>query len=61
MPCFCSWHPGFAHTLSEMAAAFLIFLDLLVHYLPQLCMHAVIFSVLEFLGILLLEEMFVWT
>ena len=24
-------------------------------------MHAVIFSVLEFLGILLLEEMFVWT
>ena len=53
MPCFCS------HS-SEVAAGFLISLYLLVHNLPQLCMHAVIFSVLEFLCLVLLEEMFVW-
>ena len=53
MPCFCS------HS-SEVAAGFLISLYLLVHNLPQLCMHAVIFSVLEFLCLVLLEEMFIW-
>ena len=37
---------------------FLVFLYL-VHNLPQLCMHAVIFSPLQFLCILLLKERFV--
>lgn len=53
-------HSAFVPSSSEMAVGFLVFLYLLVHNLPQLCMHAVIFSVLEFLCLVLLEEMFVW-
>ena len=58
-PCFCPQHPAFAPGSSEMAVGFLVFLYL-VHNLPQLCMHAVIFSPLWFLCILLLEKVFVW-
>ena len=51
--------PAFAPGSSEVAVGFLVFLYLLVHNLPPLCMHAAIFSPLWFLCILLLEEMFV--
>ena len=43
---------------SQMAVEFLVFLHLVVHHLPQLCMHAVSFSSLYFLCILLLKETF---
>ena len=45
-PCFCFQHPAFASGSSEMAVGFLVFLYLVVHNLPQLSMHAVIFSLL---------------
>ena len=51
--------PAFAPSSSEVAVGFLIFLYLVVHNLPQLCMHAAIFSPFQFLCIFLLEEMFV--
>ena len=37
-------YPAFASGSSEVAAGFLVFLYLVVHNLPQLYMHAVIFS-----------------
>ena len=43
---------------SEVAAGFLVFLYLVWNF-PQLCMHAVTFSPIHFLCILLLEERFV--
>ena len=43
---------------SEVAAGFLAFLYLVWNF-PQLCMHAVTFSPIHFLCILLLEERFV--
>ena len=51
--------PAFAPSSSEVAVGFLVFLYLVVHNLPQLDMHTVIFSPLWFLCILLLEETFV--
>ena len=52
IPCFCS-------STSEAAVGFLAFLYLMVHNLPQLWVYAIIFSLLQFLCILLLKEMFV--
>ena len=43
---------------SEVSAGFLVFLYLVGNF-PQLCMHAVIFSPIHFLCILLLVEKFV--
>lgn len=43
---------------SEVSAGFLVFLYLVGNF-PQPCMHAVIFSPVHFLCILLLEEKFV--
>ena len=37
-------YPDFALDTSEVAVGFLVFLYLVVHNLPQLHMHAVIFS-----------------
>ena len=51
--------PAFAPGSSEVAVGFLVFLYLVVHYLPQLHMPTVIFSPLSFLCILLLKETFV--
>ena len=52
--------PGFAPSSSEVAVGFFsVFLYLVAHNLPQLHMHEVIFSPLECLRILLLEEIFV--
>ena len=45
--------------LQKWQLGILVSLYLVVHNLPQLCMHAVIFSPLYFLCILLLEETFV--
>ena len=47
-------YSAFAPGSSEEAVLYLI-----VHSLPQLPMHTVIFSLLQFLCILLLEDMFV--
>ena len=62
VPCFCFQVPAIAPCSSELAArlsvSFFLFLYL-VHNLPQLCMHMVVFSLLEFVCILLIEEMFV--
>ena len=44
VPCFCSRCPAFALSSLEVAVGFLVFLYLLAHDLPQLPMHAVIFS-----------------
>ena len=49
VPCFCSQHPVFAPSSSEVAVGFflfvcLVFLYLVVQDLPQLCVHTVIFS-----------------
>ena len=46
------WLPA----LQKLQLGFFVFLYLLVHNLPQLHIHAVIFSPLEFLCIVLLEE-----
>ena len=51
--------PCFSPKSSEVAVGFLVFLHFLVHNLPRLCMHVVIFSPLYLLCILLLKEMFV--
>ena len=51
--------PAFALSSSEVAVGFLDFLYLLAHNFSPLCMSAAIFSPLEFLCSLLLEEMFV--
>ena len=58
IPCFCSQHPSFAPGSLDVTVGFLVFLYL-VHNLPQLHMHIVIYSSLQFLYILLLKEMFV--
>ena len=59
-------YPAFApdtlfllQVLQKGQLGFLVFLCLLVQNLPQLHVHAVIFSPIQFLCILLLEEMFV--
>ena len=52
-------YSAFAPNPSGVKAEFLVFFLCLVHNLPQLCMHTAIFSPLEFLCILLLEERFV--
>ena len=61
IPFFCSQHPVFAPGSLEVAVEgfFLAFLYPVVHNLPQLQMLAVIFSPLEYLSVLLLEETFV--
>ena len=59
VPCFCSQHPVFALGSAEVAVALFGPLCLVVHNLPQLHMHTVSFSPLQFLCILLLEETFV--
>ena len=52
-------YPAFASDPSEVAAGFLVSLYHVVCNLPQLHMHAVIFSPLQFLCILLLKKTFV--
>ena len=62
IPFFCSQYPVFAPGSLEVAVGvffFLAFLYPVVHNLPQLRMLAVIFSPLEYLSVLLLEETFV--
>ena len=59
VPCFCSQHPVFALGSAEVAVALFGPLCLVVHNLPQLHMHTVSFSPLQFLCILLLEKLFV--
>ena len=54
----CAEVSAFAPHTSEMAIGLLRFLYLTVYILPQLGVHAVIFSPLEFLCLLLLEETF---
>ena len=49
-------YPAFAPGSSEAAVEFLVFSGLIVHNLPQLYLHRVIFSPLSFLCILSLEE-----
>lgn len=49
-------YPAFPPDPSELAVVVLVFLCLVVHNLPQLCMYTVTFSPLTFLWILLLEE-----
>ena len=39
-----SQYPAFAPSSSEVAVGVLVFLYLVVHDLPQLCLHTVIFS-----------------
>ena len=39
-----AWYPAFAPDTPEVAVGFWVFLYLIVHNLPQLRMHAVIFS-----------------
>ena len=46
-------YPAFAPSSSEVAFGFLVFLHLLVHNLPQLCMHTVICSPSEFVFVAL--------
>ena len=48
--------PVFAPGSSEVAVGFLVFLYLVVHNLPQVHMHTVVFSPLWFLCVLLLQE-----
>ena len=48
-------HPAFSPSSLEVAFGFLVFLHLLVHNLPQLCMHTVICSPLEFVVVALGE------
>ena len=58
VPCFCSQHPGFALGSSEVEiGCFGLFVSF-VQNLSQLHRHAVIFSPMWFLCILLLEERF---
>ena len=45
IPCFCSQHPSFAPGSLDVTAGVLVFLYL-VHNLPQLHMHIVIYSTL---------------
>ena len=52
VPCFFSQHP-------RRGSWFLAFLYLMAHNLPQLWVYAILFSLLQFLCILLLKEMFV--
>ena len=56
----CTQSPVFAPSFSEMAGGILVILRLVADNLPQYCcMHAVIFSPLEFLCTVLLEKMLV--
>ena len=45
--------------LQKWQLGFLAFLYPIVHNLPQLCMPAIIFSPVQFLSVLFLEEIFV--
>ena len=57
IPCFCSGQPVFPP--SSLEVGFLGLFVSFVHNLPQLHTHAVIFSPIQFLCVLLLEEMFI--
>ena len=48
-------YPPFAPSSSEVAFGFLVFLHLLAHNLPQLCMHMVVCSPLELVFVALGE------
>ena len=48
-------YPAFAPSSSEVALGFLVFLHLLAHNLPQLCMHMVVCSPLELVFVALGE------
>lgn len=52
-------YSDFAPSSPEVSVGFLVFLYFVVHNLPQLHMHPVIFGPLYFLSIVLLEEAFV--
>ena len=60
--CFCSQSPAFVPGLSEVITKgwfglwVVFFFVSFVQNLPQLCVHEVIFSAIEFLCVLLLEE-----
>lgn len=52
IPCFCS---GFSEVITKGWFGFFFFVSF-VQNLPQLCVHEVIFSAIEILCVLLLEE-----
>lgn len=60
IPCFCSQSPAFVPGFSEVITkgwfVFFFFFVSFVQNLPQLCVHEVIFSAIEILCVLLLEE-----
>ena len=59
VPCFCSQIPAFASCSSKVAVRSSGLFVSFVQNLPQLSEHSVIFSPLQFLCILLLEDRFV--